>query len=342
VLESPPVSEFLPLGKLKPHLLRDFLSRHGVSDPRVLVGPQVGEDAAAVDIGDRYLLLASDPITFTPERIGWYAVQVNANDIAAMGGRPLYFLSTVLLPEQYATPQSAERIFADVAEACRELGCVPVGGHTEITYGIDRPILAGTMVGEVERDRLITSSGARPGDMLILSQGIAVEATAILAREKADEVASALGTDFQERAARFLEDPGLSIVPASRAACAAGGIHALHDPTEGGIANALWELAEASEVGLVVVETEIPRYWESVQLAELFGINLLGVIASGALLVAAEEKETPEVLASLSQAGIESTVIGRVVEQGQGVKLRRGEQTIDLPRFEADELTRVL
>jgi hydrogenase maturation factor len=336
------VSEFLPLGKLKPHLLKDFLTRYGVSDPRVLVGPQVGEDAAAVDLGDRYLLLASDPITFTPERIGWYAVQVNANDIAAMGGRPLYFLSIVLLPERAATAETAERIFADVAEACRELGCTPVGGHTEITYGIDRPIMAGTMVGEVERDRLVTSSGARSGDMLILTRGIAIEATAILAREKSEEVVAALGSEFQEKAVRFLEDPGLSVVEASRAACAATGVHAMHDPTEGGIANALWELAEASEVGLVVSETEIPRYWESSELAKLFELNLLGAIASGALLIATAEKGTPAVLESLSQAGIEANVIGRVVDRENGVKLMRGEETFDLPRFDADELTRVL
>ena len=336
------MTDFLPLGKLKPQLLRDFLSRHVVADPRVLVEPQIGEDAAAIDMGDRYLLLASDPITFIPDRIGWYAVQVNANDIAAMGGHPLYFLSTVLLPERTMTADMAEAIFADVADACRELGCTPVGGHTEVTSGIDRPILSGTMVGEVERDRLVTSSGARAGDMLVLARGIAIEATAILARERAEEVRDALGLDFQQKAVRFLDDPGLSILAASRAACAASGVHAMHDPTEGGIANALWELAEASEVGLVVSETEIPRYWESNELAKLFGIDLLGAIASGALLIATEEKKTSLVLDHLTDAGIEANVIGRVVDPETGVRMLRGEQTLRLPRFDADELTRVL
>ncbi len=336
------MADFLPLGKLNPQLLRDFLTRHGVSDPRVLVGPQIGEDAAAVDLGDRYLLLASDPITFTPERIGWYAVQVNANDIAAMGGTPLYFLSTVLLPEQATTPEMAERIFADVAEACREIGCTPVGGHTEITSGVDKPILSGTMVGEVERDRLVTSSGAQKGDMLILTKGIAIEATAILAREKSDEIVGSLGADFLKKSVAFLEVPGLSVLPAARAACSVPGVHAMHDPTEGGIANALWELAEASEVGLIVSETEIPRYWESTELAKLFGIDLLGAIASGALLLTTEEKKTPAVLQSLKDAGVEANVIGRVTEREKGIKLLRGDRPVNLPRFDADELTRVL
>jgi len=336
------MDERLPLGKLKPHILQELISRYGIDDPRVVVGPGLGEDAAAIEMGDRTLLLAADPITFTPERIGWYAVHVNANDIAAMGGTPQFFLSTILLPEDGATQDAAERIFSDIADACRELGCIPVGGHTEITCGLDRPLVAGTMVGEVPRHRLVTSSGARPGDMLILTRGIAIEATAILAREKAEEVAGGLGAELQERAKRFLEDPGLSVVAASRAACAAGAVHALHDPTEGGIANALWELAEASGAGLVVSESEIPRYWESTRIAELFGINLLGAIASGALLIAAAESDTPPILESLSDAGIEANVIGRVVEKGQGVKLLRGQKEAHLPRFEADELTRVL
>ncbi|MFQ5789355.1 MAG: AIR synthase family protein [Acidobacteriota bacterium] len=336
------MGRFLAVGKLKPQLLRDLLSRHGIRSPKLAVGPKSGEDAAAIDMGDHYLLLAADPITFTPRRLGWYAVHVNANDIAAMGGTPRYFLSTVLLPEQGATAEMAERIFADVGDACRELGCLPVGGHTEVTAGLTRPLLAGAMVGDVSRDGLVTSSGARPGDMLVLARGIAIEATAILARERADEVTDAFGAAFQDKAARFLEDPGLSVVEAGRAACATGALHALHDPTEGGIANGLWELAEASEVGLVVSETEIPRYWESTQLAQLFGIDLLGAIASGSLLMSCAEADTSRVLESVSAPGIEANVIGRVVERKQGVKMLRGQKKVALPRFDADELTRVL
>ncbi len=333
---------FLPLGKLKPDLLRDFISRFTLADPRILVGPRVGEDAAAVELGDRVLLLTADPITFTPERVGWYAVQVNANDIACMGGTPLFFLSTLLLPQNRTDPQLVESIFSDVSQACREIGCLPVGGHTEITYGLDRPILAGAMIGEVARDRLVTSAGARPGDLIILTKGIAIEATALLAREKASEVAAALGADVQAKAAAFLENPGLSVLPASRAACATGVVHALHDPTEGGVATGLWELAEASEVGLVVSESEIPRYWESTRLAEHFGLDLLGTLASGALLIAVAEPDTAGVLSSLKEAGVTANVIGRVTERRQGVKLLRGRESVDLPRFDADEITKVL
>jgi hydrogenase maturation factor len=334
--------ESLPLGKLKPNLLKKLLDRYGIEDPKVKVGPGYGEDAAAIDLGDRTLLLTSDPITFTPERIGWYAVHVNGNDIASMGGTPQYFLATVLLPEDQATEEMADRIFSDITDACHEIGCVPVGGHTEITFGLDRPIVSGAMVGEVDSDQLITSAGAEPGDMLILSKGIAIEATAILAQEKAEEITQELGADFQEKAARFLEDPGLSVLQASRSVCKDGKVNALHDPTEGGIANALWELAEASDVGLIVIDSEIPRYWESVQLARIFGINLLGAISSGALLITTPEPDTSSVLENLSEAGIEGQVIGRVVDKKQGIKMLSGNERIELPRFDADELTKVL
>jgi thiamin-phosphate kinase len=332
----------LPNGKLPVELLRELLARLAIDDPRVQVGPAVGEDAAAIDRGDHYLLLAADPITFLPKRIGWYAVQVNANDIAAMGGRPQYFLSTILLPSGQATDEMIREILTDIGSACRELGCLAVGGHTEVTPGIDRPIVAGAMVGEVEKDKLLTSGGARVGDMVLVTKGIAIEATAILAQERAREVRQSLGEEFQSRAAAFLDDPGLSVVPASRAAVEAGGITAMHDVTEGGIANALWEVAEASSAGIVVVETEIPRFWESSQLAERFQMNLLGAIGSGALVLTAPEAETERIQGAMTKAGTETYVIGRVVERSQGVKLVRGQESVEIPRFTTDEVARVL
>lgn len=332
----------LPDGKLPVQLLRELLSRLDFGDVRVKVGPAVGEDAAAIDRGDHYLLLAADPITFLPERIGWYAVQVNANDIAAMGGKPQYFLSTVLLPSGQATDDMVRAILSDIAAACRELGCLAVGGHTETTPGIDRPIVVGAMVGEVEKDKLVTSGGARPGDMVLVTKGIAIEATAILAQEREGEIRQSFGEEFLAKAARFLEDPGLSVLPASAAAVEAGGVTAMHDVTEGGLANALWEVAEASDVGLVVMETEIPRYWESTRLAERFEMDLLGAIGSGALVLTVPEPETERVIQAMADRGSEAYVIGRIVEKDQGISMMRGTEKSELPRFGKDEVARVL
>ncbi len=332
----------LPDGKLPVQLLRELLSRLAIDDVRVKVGPAVGEDAAAIDRGDHYLLLAADPITFLPQRIGWYAVQVNANDIAAMGGKPQYFLSTILLPSGAATEEMVREVLSDIASACRELGCLAVGGHTEVTGGIDRPIVAGAMVGEVEKDKLLTSAGAKPGDMVLVTKGIAIEATAILAQERAREVRESFGEDFQQKCARFLTDPGISVVPASVAAVEAGGLTAMHDVTEGGIANALWEVAEASNVGMVVIDSEIPRFWESTRLAERFRMDLLGAIGSGTLLLTAPEPATETLIAAMAEKGVDAFVIGRVVPKDQGVLLVRGKERLPLPRFVTDEVGRIL
>ena len=332
----------LPDGKLPVQLLRELLSRLAIDDVRVKVGPAVGEDAAAVDRGDHYLLLAADPITFLPQRIGWYAVQVNANDIAAMGGKPQYFLSTILLPSGAATEEMVREILSDIASACRELGCLAVGGHTEVTGGIDRPIVAGAMVGEVEKDKLLTSAGAQPGDMVLVTKGIAIEATAILAQERAREVRESFGEEFQRKSAGFLTDPGLSVVPASVAAVEAGGVTAMHDVTEGGIAGALWEVAEASNVGMVVIESEIPRFWESTKIAERFQMDLLGAIGSGALVLTAPEPATEGLVAVMGERGTDAFVIGRVVSKDHGVLMVRGKERLPLPRFTMDEVGRVL
>src|SRR3990170_4628221 len=173
----------LRLGKPPLEVLERLFRLVEIRDPRVLVGPRVGEDAAVVDIGDRYLVAKVDPITFVAEEIGWYAVHINANDLAVRGARPCWFLMTLLLPEGRADEKMLEGIFAQVQDACRAIGATLVGGHTEVTRGLDRPILAGAMLGEVEKDRLVTTAGARPGDAVLLTKGIAVEGTSIVARE---------------------------------------------------------------------------------------------------------------------------------------------------------------
>jgi hydrogenase maturation factor len=145
-------------------------------DLRVVLGPGIGRDAAVIDNGGQKLLVAkTDPITFAADLIGWYAVNINANDIACMGARPAWLMTTVLLPES-STPELAENIFDQVLDACAALGIELVGGHTEITYRLDRPIVVAALLGEVERERLVRPEGARPGDALILTKGIAMKA----------------------------------------------------------------------------------------------------------------------------------------------------------------------
>jgi len=331
----------LPLGKLPAPLLARLLEAVSPSDPRVIVGPGVGQDAAVLDLGDRYLVAKTDPITFASDAIGWYAVQVNANDIACSGATPRWFLATLLLPEGRTEAALAEAIFTQIGAACRALDISLVGGHTEITYGLDRPIVVGTMLGEVAPAQLVTAGGARIGDVLILTKGIAIEATAIIARERAEALAGLFPPEFLERCRNFLYQPGISVMRDAQVALGAGRVHAMHDPTEGGLATGLQELAQASKVGLEVDAEVVPVLPETAALCAHFGLDPAGAIASGALLLAVAAEDAAAITAALQAAGIAASVIGRVLPAGDGLWLRQGSERRPLPSFERDEITRL-
>lgn len=332
----------LPVGKPRVELLRRLLGMIPQEDPRVVVGPRVGEDAAVIDMGDRYLVLTVDPITFTTDQIGWYAVQVNANDLAVRGARPLWFTMVLLLPEGEATERLLDEVFAQVVEACRAVGATVVGGHTEVTAGLGRPILIGGMLGEVAKKTLVRTSGARVGDHVLLSKGIAIEGTAILAREREAELKRlGLPEELVERAKGYLLQPGISVLEEALLAVETARVHAMHDPTEGGLSSGLYELAEASGVGLRVFREQIPILPECEELCRALGLDPLGTIASGALLLTAPPGEAEKLLSRCAEAGIPCAAIGEVVERAQGLQMIAGGREVPFPRFERDEIARL-
>ena len=301
--------------------------------------PGIGRDATVISFPDRYLVAKTDPITFATDQIGWYAVQVNANDIAAMGGKPLWFLATLLLPEGKTGFAEVEAIFAQIAEACRELGIVLCGGHTEITHGFDRPVVVGQMLGEVEREKLVVPERARPGDDILLTKGIAIEGTALIAREK-ESVLAQLGEEFVRKCRSLLRQPGISVVRDAQIANHTAVLHALHDPTEGGLATGLHELAAAARVGMLIEMERIAVLPETALVCQELGLDPLGLLASGALLIAAPEGEAPKIITALQAAGIGASVIGKILEKEKGIKLMRRGRVEDLPVFSRDELAR--
>ena len=330
------------VGKLPAGVLARLLDKYRLEDERVVQGARIGEDAAVLDMGDRYLVAKTDPITFATDSIGWYAVHVNANDLVTTGAEPLWFLATVLLPEGESDEALAEEIFQQIHGACAEMSISLVGGHTEITYGLDRPIVVGQMLGEVAKEGLITSGGAQAGDAIVLTKGVAIEGTAIIAREREDRLRElGYGQDFIERAQAYLHEPGISVFREAALASYSFDVHAMHDPTEGGLAMGLYELAQAAEVGLLIDEEKIEILPECRDLCVEFGLDPLGTIASGALLIALPEQQAEGVVEALRSEEIAASVIGRVRPVEAGVKLRRGELRRDLPRFPRDEIARL-
>jgi hydrogenase maturation factor len=336
----------LPLGKLPVELLESLLSRTSIRDERVLLGPGVGVDCAVIAIGDKALALKSDPITFTSDEIGWYAVQVNANDIATTGAEPRWMLATLLLPEGDATADLVEHIQAQLNAACQEINVSIVGGHTEITYGLDRPIVVGSMIGEIDRDHLITPRGARPGDQLLLTKGVPIEAASILARDFANQLQAndpALSQEDIQAARDYLYHPGISVLKDAKIAIQAGEVHAMHDPTEGGLYAAAWELSMACGCSLWIDPdlVHVPPLAE--RLCVAMGIDPLGAIASGALLMAIQKEDQHKISTALSEQGINSAVIGEIQEESSAPVVRQGPEpgAPHLPKVARDEIARL-
>jgi hydrogenase expression/formation protein HypE len=331
----------LPVGKLPPALLAHLMARAPVADPRVRVGPGPGLDCAVVDLGDRLLVFKSDPITFATEEIGWYLVQVNANDLATTGATPRWLLLTMLLPEAATTPALAERWAEQVYDACRATGIDVIGGHTEVTYGLARPILAGTLIGEAEPGRLVTPRGAQPGDRLLLTKGVPIEATALLAREFPQRLAGFLSPDEVAEAQAYLTRPGISVLRDAALAMQAGQVTAMHDPTEGGLAGALWELAEACGHALWIEPSRVPLPPLAARVCGVFGVDPLAAIASGALLIAAPPPEAAKICTALASAAIACAEIGAVEQGAAAVWQGRPELGRPLARPARDEVARM-
>ncbi len=331
----------LPVGKLPPDLLARLIARAPIADARVRVGPAPGLDCAVVDLGDRLLVIKSDPITFATADIGWYLVQVNANDLATSGAVPRWLMLTMLLPEGASTPALVEQWAEQVYAACRALGIDVIGGHTEVTHGLARPILAGTLIGEVEPGRLVTPRGAQPGDRLLLTKGVPIEATALLAREFPDRLRGRLSPAELAEAQAYLTHPGISVVRDAALATQAGRVTAMHDPTEGGLAGALWELAEACGHAIWLDPGRVPVPPLAARVCAAFGLDPLAALASGALLLTAPEPDAAAICAALDVAGIVCVAIGAVEPGGPAVWQSAAAARAALPRPARDEVARL-
>lgn len=333
----------LPTGKLPLPLLRKALDRVPRRDATVLVGAEPGEDAAVIDIGGRELLVAAaDPITFAAANIGTYLLAVNGNDLAVTGAEPRWLLATVLAPAGTTAPE-IQALLADVTAACAAADVSLVGGHTEITDSVNSPVVAGTLLGTVARDSLVRTSGARPGDALLLVGEIAIEGTAILAGDHADTLRSAgVGQSDIEAGAARLQSPGISVRPAASTLQAAAEVHAMHDPTEGGLAAALHELAEAAGVGLIVNCDVVPVLPECRRICRALRLDPYALLASGALLASLPAAQTPAAVAALATRGLTAAVIGQVAPDPEGRRWIVGGNEAKIPTVERDELARFL
>ena len=322
-------------GKLEIDFLQRLLKRYSISDPRVIMGPKVGEDAAVIDPGkssDHYWVVTADPITFTTEEIGFYGVVVNMNDIATRGAIPKWFMVTLLFPEKGSNQRVIEKVFRQIRNACERFGISIIGGHTEVTPGIEKMILSGNMIGEVKKEKLVTTGGARAGDLLLLVKGVCIEGTSILAREKGAELLKrGMAPSLLRRAKNFIFDPGMEALRGARIACDTASVHSMHDPTEGGLINGIVEV----DLG------KVHLYRESQILCEAYGLNSLRVMASGALLLTISPSDLSSLQKAFREASIPLQVIGKVKRGPARVLAMEGRRRKELQFIPRDEILKI-
>jgi hydrogenase expression/formation protein HypE len=328
---------FLPLasGKIPVGLLAELLAGLPPAPPELRLGPGVGEDACAIEVGSEALVVASDPVTLTADEVGFLSVVVNANDVAVTGARPRWFLATVLVPPG-TSGEDVRGIFADIRRGLERVGAHLVGGHIEVTAAVSQRVVAGQMLGIAEGGRVVATGGAGVGDVVVQVGRAPVEGAAALAREAAAQLEELEPTVLA--AARAAADrPGISIVEPALLAARLGAT-ALHDPTEGGLAAGLHELAHASGVRVRVEREAVLWFEPGIAVCRAVDADPWATLASGTLLATLPAPRVDDALRALAAAGHEAAVIGRA-EAGSGLCDSRGRE-IAWP--ERDEVARLL
>jgi hydrogenase expression/formation protein HypE len=323
-------------GKLPPEMLDRLLASTSKA-PEILVGAVCGEDAAVVR-GEARLVLTADPITFTEEDIGTYTVAVNANDIVAMGGIPVYLTTTILCPPGCSFLR-LETVFQDIRRACELAGILWIGGHTEVTSAVTRIVVSAQAVGFLHREATETSA-ARPGQVLVMTKYAALEATTLIAREEPDTARRLLGEPAYQDVLGWLYDPGISILKEGKILADAA-LGAAHDPTEGGIATGIHEIAQRSGVGSRIFYDRIIIKPETLRLCTHFGLDPLGALSSGVFLFTAAAEEARRACAALAARDVPAAVIGEITADSGEVLIEKDGKSRRLPVFRRDEILKL-
>ena len=304
-------------------------------NPETLVGPMVGEDSAVLDCGEFVMVVSTDPITGVEAGMGSLAVNIACNDVAANGARPIGIQQVLLIPPEISEEELVA-IVEDINQAAQELGVDILGGHTEVTEVVNKPLVSCTALGKAGQDEYVTSAGAEPGDEIIVTKWTGLEGTSILATDFYDQLLEAGVEESLLQAAQKLSTD-ISVIPEGMIGAELG-VNAMHDVTEGGLYGSLYELAEAAGVGFKIKEAEIPVHDVTQAVAEALDLNPYQLIGSGMMILT-----TPlggDLAAKLEQKGIKSTIIGtitadkRIIEQPSGSR-----QLTSAPE---DELWRIL
>lgn len=326
----------MKIGKLPPELLeRIVLAKLTKRRPEVIVRSETGQDSVMIDTDGLPIVISTDPITGGVKNIGWFALHVACNDLAANGAEPIGVLITIMLPPK-STKEELEKIMDDASKAAEELNIDILGGHTEITEAVNRTVISTTAFGKPISENLIISKAAKPGMDIVLTKGAGIEGTAILASVKEDLLKDKVKKELIEEA-QLLEKM-ISVVPEGIIA-AKMGVAAMHDVTEGGVLGALYEVAQAAECGFKIDYEKIQILESTKQISKAFNIDPLRLISSGSMLIYTKKGE--EIVAELKANGISSSIIGKTIPEIEYVLIKDGCK-INIEEPQSDELWKVI
>jgi hydrogenase expression/formation protein HypE len=308
-------------------------------DSDILLGAAFGEDVSLTRVGDEVLASHVDPIVGAIGDIGWLAAHVACNDIATAGIPPRWLLLLVLVPSM-EDEELLEQIMRDASRAAKEIGASIIGGHTGYSAGLTRPLVAVTALGTASGREPVLTGGARVGDQVLVTKGVALEGTAILAQDFAD-VAHNLGLSEDDLAKGRSVMAEVSVVPEALA-LAENGVTAMHDVTRGGLLETLLEIAHLSEVGIEIEFSRLPIPSIVSRFAQAFRFDPLRMISSGTLAVTVPPERTEDVSHALEKLGTAFAFVGRVAE-GAGVRVLQDGKGVHYTeiRCEEDELARM-
>jgi len=323
----------LSAGKVPPDILKSSVYPYiGQLREEVLVHSSFGEDCSIIDFGDKVAVISTDPITCADIHSSHLAVYVSCNDIAACGAKPVGILITLLLPVG-SDENLLKRLMQGIHEASKKIGIEVLGGHSEITPSVAKPVISATALGIADKDKFVTSSGARPGDDVIVTKFLGLEGTAILASDFEEFLIGKVSNETIRSAQSFIDR--ISVIDEGIIAANIG-VSAMHDITEGGLLGACFEVANASHVGIEIYQDLLPILPETRDICRVFEINPLGLISSGSMLICTPKGN--EVIDALKSNNIPATIIGKITSGGNYLITSEGKSPI-VP-LDRDELIR--
>ncbi len=327
----------MEIGKLPNEILEKIvISNIKTKRKEILVGAAIGKDSAIVDFGEEVCVMSTDPITGATKDLGSLAVHVSCNDVATSGAEPLGVLLTILVPPETAI-EDIENIMIDASKAAEEINIEIMGGHTEITDGVNRIIISSTVIGKQKKDKLPNIKDIKVGDKVMVTKWVGIEGTAIIAKELNDKLKDKIG---EEKLIEAQNLGNMISVVREGIICGQIGVKYMHDITEGGIFGAVWEASKAINKGIKIKEDLIPVNTITREIGTLLNIDIYRLISSGSMLIIAGEDKVSKINEELSRNGIKSTVIGEVIESK--ILLEKSGHTIEIEPPSSDELYKVL